>query len=71
MTLWRGKVKAVKYEYKVIPYELVIDITTIRENESDSKAASRFENWLNILGKEGWQFVGKGELSYCFMREMS
>ena len=58
----------IRFEYKVIPFELIKTTIDIREGERVKVAAERFEDWLNSHGNEGWEFVGRGENSFCFKR---
>ena len=58
----------IRFEYKAIPYEFIKTTVDIRKGEKLEEAAKRFEDWLNSYGSEGWEFVGRGENSYCFKR---
>lgn len=56
-----------KFEYKVVPIATSIAIGT----KGYEKAASEFENQLNKLGEEGWEFVQRVDGFFFFKREIS
>ena len=56
-----------KFEYKVVPSATSIAIGT----KGYEKAASEFENQLNKLGEEGWEFVQRVDGFFFFKREIS
>ena len=58
----------VQFEYKLILFDVVKTTVDIREGEKLEVTAKRFEDWLNSHGKEGWEFVGRGDNAYCFKR---
>ncbi|KKN16884.1 hypothetical protein LCGC14_0971460 [marine sediment metagenome] len=59
------------FEYKVIDYELIKPMVeySLLSEELKQVAISKYEDWLNSHGAEGWQYIGRGDQSIVFMRE--